>query len=413
VKKVLMVAFHYPPYKGGSGVHRTLKFSKYLPTQGWEPVVLSAHPRAYPSTGPEQLAEVTDKVIVERAFALDTARHLSLAGCYLRLMALPDQWASWWWCGVLKGLKLVRKFHPSVIWSTYPIATAHLIGLTIHRLTGLPWIADFRDSMTEENYPRDPWSRQCYLWIEKRVMQRASRLVFTAASARQMYMQRYPFLPADRCLLIPNGYDEEDFIAIKFHEPYVTTGERPVRLVHAGLIYSDERNPRPFFRALSRLKSEGLIKSSNIVIDLRASGSEEAYRKLLDDLRIADIVRLLPALPYREALQDCADADALLLFQAASCNHQIPAKAYEYLRMGKPILALTPKDGDTGKLLTETGGATIIDLNDEEEIYHAIPTFLTSFRQQTYCLPTTDLVGRFSREYQAAQLSTCLSEVTL
>src|SRR6185436_6053035 len=106
MQKVLMIAFHYPPFQGGSGVHRTLKFSRYLPEHGWQPIVLSADPRAYSSTGQEQLAEIADSVIVERAFALDTARHFSLAGRYLRLMALPDQWASWWWGGVLKGLKL-------------------------------------------------------------------------------------------------------------------------------------------------------------------------------------------------------------------------------------------------------------------------------------------------------------------
>jgi glycosyltransferase involved in cell wall biosynthesis len=406
-----MIAFHYPPFQGGSGVHRTLKFSKYLPAHGWQPVVLSANPRAYPSTGSNQIAEITDKVIVERAFALDTGRHLSLGGHYLRLMALPDQWANWWLSGVLKGLRLVRKFRPRVIWSTYPIATAHLIGLTIHRLTGLPWIADFRDSMTEENYPRDPWSRQCSLWIERHVVRHASRLVFTAASARKIYMERYPFLAEHTCLLIPNGYDEEDFSPIQFEEPNAITDGRPIRLVHAGLIYSEERDPRPFFHALSRLKSDGVIKACTVVIDLRASGSEEIYRKLLADLGISDIVRLLPELPYREALQDCAYAQGLLLFQAASCNHQIPAKAYEYLRLGKPILALTPKDGDTGNLLAQTGGATIIDLDNEEGIYRAFPNFLASLTQKSYRLPALDLVRQFSREYQASQLSTLLSQV--
>ena len=96
MRKVLMIAFHYPPYQGGSGIHRSLKFSRYLRGYGWHPIVLSAHPRAYPKIGDHQLREIPLDVIVERAFALDTAKHLSFRGRYLRLLALPDQWVSWW-----------------------------------------------------------------------------------------------------------------------------------------------------------------------------------------------------------------------------------------------------------------------------------------------------------------------------
>src|SRR5882724_12364299 len=120
MQKVLMIAFHYPPFHGGSGVHRTLKFSRYLREHGWQPIVLSAHCRAYPRTGEEQLAEIPQDVVVERAFAIDAARHLSVRGRYLRIMALPDQWASWWWPAVLAGLKTIRRYQPSIIWSTYP-----------------------------------------------------------------------------------------------------------------------------------------------------------------------------------------------------------------------------------------------------------------------------------------------------
>ena len=413
MKSLLMVAFHYPPYEGGSGVHRTLKFSRYLPQYGWRPIVLSADARAYPRTGKEQLCEIPAEAIIRRAFALDATRHLSIGGRYLRLSALPDQWANWWLCGVLKGFNLIRKFGPQAIWSTYPIATAHLIALTLHRLTGLPWIADFRDSMTEDNYPRDPWSRSFYLWIERRVVRHAAQLVFTAASARRMYMQRYQFLSADRCFLIPNGYDEEDFSAINSFRPMEIADGRPLRLVHAGLIYSDDRDPRAFFRALSRLKSVGIISARTLIIDLRASGSEDLYRKLLHEFEISDIVHLLPPLPYKEALRDCASADALLLFQAASCNHQIPAKLYEYLRLRKPILALTPREGDSGTLLNKIGGAIIVDINDEEAIYQAIPSFLDSVKQKTLPVPGLEIVERFSRKYQAAQLANCITAVTV
>jgi hypothetical protein len=120
----------------------------------------------------------------------------------------------------------------------------------------------------------------------------------------------------------------------------------------------------------------------------------------------------LPALPHRQALQDCAEADGFLLFQAASCNHQIPAKVYEYLRLGKPILALTPPEGDTGRLLSQVGGATVVDLADEEGIHHTIPRFIEALRDGRHALPDADQVFHFSRKYQSMQLAACLSELT-
>ena len=405
-----MVAFHYPPYEGGSGVHRTLKFSRYLPDHGWQPIVLSAHPRAYTQLGEEQIEEIPSDVIVKRAFALDTARHLSLGGRYLRFMALPDQWASWWWHGVFTGLKLVRKYRPNIIWSTYPVATAHLIGLTLHRLTGLPWVADFRDSMTEANYPRDPWARQSYLWIERRVVKYAHHLVFTAPLTRQMYLQRYPNLNANSCVLIPNGYDEDDFAGIETSPRNGDTERGVIRLVHAGLIYTDDRDPTTFFRVIARLKKAAVITAQKLLIDLRASGSETYYQKLLFVLDICDIVPLLPPLPHREAMKDCALADALLIFQAASCNHQIPAKTYEYLRLGKPILGLTPKESDTGRLLDEGKGATIVDLTDEETMFQVLPKFIAAVAAHSHPLPDPEYAHRYSRRFQTSQLAAVLAE---
>src|SRR5712664_704149 len=125
MSRVLMVAYHYPPCFGSSGIQRTLKFSRYLPDGGWDPIILTAHPRAYPDTNSAQLSEIPSGLPVHRAFALDAARHLVFGRHYSRWLALPDRWGSWWPGGVVAGLRLVRRYRPAVLWSTYPIATAH------------------------------------------------------------------------------------------------------------------------------------------------------------------------------------------------------------------------------------------------------------------------------------------------
>jgi hypothetical protein len=145
MKRILMIAYHFPPLRGSSGIQRTLAFSRDLREHGWHPIVLTVNPRAYPNTGADLMNDVPADVPVHRAFALDTSRHLSIRGRYPKFLALPDRWSSWSLGGIPAGLGLVRRYRPQVLWSTYPIATAHLIGLGLHSITGIPWVAGDRE----------------------------------------------------------------------------------------------------------------------------------------------------------------------------------------------------------------------------------------------------------------------------
>jgi hypothetical protein len=297
-----------------------------------------------------------------------------------------------------------------VILTTFPIASAVLIGWILHRLTGTPWVADFRDSMTEPDYPRDRSTWRVYRWLEQTTVRDASRLIFTASSAVRMYLERYPDLSPDRCSLILNGYDEEDFRNLL---PGPTVESRPLRLVHMGLLYPIERDPKPFFRAVSQLQRDGKLDAARVRIELRASGYESSYEPMIRAEGIEDLVRLLPPLPYGDALQNSANADGLLLFQAACCDHQIPAKVFEYLRLAKPILALTSDTGDTAALLRQTGGATIVDSADWQAIYRALPGFLKAAETHTHPGPDPSLIEQYSRKVQAQKLANLLNEVVL
>jgi glycosyltransferase involved in cell wall biosynthesis len=405
-----MVAFHYPPCAGSSGIQRTLNFSRHLRRHAWQPIVLSAHPRAYQRTNEQSVSLIPPGITVERAFSLNSTQHFSVRGMYPRLLSLPDPWVSWWLGAVPRGLRLIRAHRPVAIWSTFPIATAHLIGLTLHRLTRLPWIADFRDPMTEADFPPHAPTRRLYRLIEDRIARHASRLVFTAESSLRMYRERYPDVPEERWVLIPNGYDEEDFRDLGVSGAAVPASG-PLRLVHSGLVYPEERDPRPFFQALARLVKDGYVTPDTLRVELRGCGTVSYYTKILRQLRIEDLVHLLGPLPYHEALRDCAAASALLLLQGPSCNRQIPAKTYEYLRLQKPILALLDSAGDTASLLRSTGGATIADLLDENVLYREIPAFMERVRAGAHPLPDPAATRRYARHNQAQELAQCLNAI--
>ena len=414
MRNVLIIAYHFPPQAGSSGLLRSLKYCRYLPEFGWHPAVLTPHPRAYEKIDEKSLSSIPKSVPVFRSFALDTKKHMGINGRYLRYMALPDRWVSWVFGGVPTGLRAIRKQKADILYSTFPIMSAALIGLWLQRFTGLPWVLDLRDPMSQEDYPHDPLVRKVWTKVERACMRRVSRVIFTAEATRRMYLERYPeFLKPEMCVLISNGYDEADFrdLEVPAHGP-VPAGRR-IRLVHSGLIYPVERDPRPFFSAVGRLKKMGRITADRVQIVFRAPGSEDLYRTLLAERDIEDVITLEPHMPYRQALQECAEAEGLLLFQAADCDMQIPAKAYEYLRIGKPILAMTTHTGDTAALLHEVGGATVVNIASEDEIYEGLSSFVDALRVGTHPVPDRNKIQRYTRESQAGQLARVLDELTV
>ena len=411
---LLIVAYHFPPQAGSSGLLRSLKYCRYLPEFGWQPAVLTPHPRAYEKIDEKSLESIPISVPVIRSFALDTRKHMGIGGHYLRYLALPDRWVSWILGGIPAGLRAVRDHQIDVVYSTFPVMSAVVIGLGLRRFTGLPWVLDLRDPMSQDNYPHNPLVRRVWRSIEQACMRHVSRVIFTAEATRRMYLDRYPrFLTPGMCILISNGYDEEDFRTLSIPASGPAPAGRPIRLVHSGLVYPVERDPRPMFSAVSRLKKMGRLSASKVQIVFRAPGSENLYRKLLAERSIDDLIVLEPHLPYRQALQECADADGLLLFQAANFDVQVPAKAYEYLRIGKPILALTTHTGDTATLLHEMGGATIVNIASEDEIYEGLSAFVEALRAGTHPLPDKDKIRRYTRQTQAGQLAKVLDGLTV
>ncbi len=413
-----MIAFHFPPLVGSSGIQRTLRFVQHLPALGWQPLVVSANPRAYEKTSNDLLADVPAGTVVRRTFGLDTARHLQVAGRYIGWMARPDRWVSWKFDAVREGLKLIDEYKPEVIWSTYPIATAHLIASALHRKSGIPWVADFRDPMAQEGYPSEPLVRQSYLDIEADAAAHATYCVFTTPSAARTYQERYPFA-ANRMVVLENGYDEESFASAAITPPppqnadALAAGLRPLLMLHSGIVYPWERDPTQLFIALGRCRTEGSLTPADLRIRFRASVHDELLLSLAQTHGVQDFIELCPAVSYREALTEMLGVDALLVMQASNCNAQIPAKIYEYLRAGKPILGLTDPAGDTAEVLRKAGLSDMARLDSAHEIALLLPGLVRDWRNGVVSLPQALAVQQASRHGRSQALASLLERVIL
>ena len=412
-KKVLMIAFHFPPLKGSSGIQRTLKFCQYLPNRGWNPIVLSANERAYEAVSQEQIKDIPPNIVVKRAFALDTKKHLSIKGRYPIYLVLPDRWFTWFFGGVIQGYILAHRHKPSILWSTYPIATAHLIGYALHRITGIPWVADLRDPMAQDGYPENQLQWKFFKWIEDRIAKYASAVCFTSPNALEEFMTKHSIvLDKSKLHLIENGYDEESFQeALQYLKLNPPNLNKPTTLLHSGIIYPSERDPEPFFKAVSTLKKNGKLNSNIINIILRATNHDDMLNGLISSYDIKDIVILAPPLPYIEALAEMLCADGLILFQAANCNYQIPAKLYEYLRTGCPILGLTDEEGDTALILKRFPINMICNIASSEQIESTLFKFI---RQLKVFSPIADMafeLSQYSRQQKTYALANLFDRV--
>jgi glycosyltransferase involved in cell wall biosynthesis len=243
-------------------------------------------------------------------------------------------------------------------------------------------------------------------------MRHASRVIFTTQGALQMYAERYPQIPRSRWAVIQNGYDEETFSELEQSRTFLAGGN-PCVLLHSGLLYRSERNPTAFFSALAKLRESGRIDPTAVNVVLRDSGDEDYYRKMLKDLNLEEIVLLRPGVPFRDAVAEMLVADGLLIFQASNCNHQIPAKVYEYFLAGRPIFAMTDPKGDTASLLRSSGIGIIVPLDNKERILDGLVHFLELVRQGRDDMPPPHEFEKHSRRQRTKELSALLDSLAV
>ncbi len=453
MKRVLIITYYWPP-SGGSGVQRWVKFAKYLPSEGWLPVIYTPENPELTAVDKTLSAEIppeaeiirrpifepygiyrklmgkgasTDiKTMIEGSSSGDPASVTAAAAggdvtpirsgskTWKQRLSLwirgnvfvPDPRVGW----VRPSVRFLKKYlkeHPvDAIVTTGPPHSMHLIGLRLSRATGLPWISDFRD----------PWTKMYYLkhlGLSKRTWRRLGKMEQRVLDGSSTVLAVTPLVQEDfqartrtPVAMITNGYDREDF-----------SGPEPVpdgffNIVHTGLFASDG-NPLVFWKVLGSMVSDDPEFADRL--RLRLVGKVD--REVFDAIAAAGLREHVVSLGYLDhagAVREQRGATLLILPLRNDPEYRpiLPGKLFEYLAARRPILGIGQEDGAMARVLSETGAGITADWQNESAIRATLESAWNAFRQPTGLPPVTGDISRFERRALTATLAHLLNSLS-
>jgi glycosyltransferase involved in cell wall biosynthesis len=354
MRDLLLLSHAFPP-ENTAAATRPWQLYKYLPSLGYRVhVVASALERA---DNPEP--HVHRVPSAKEPWRLRFAE--KLARGFTRHLAPYDDRLPWAPYAASASATLIRAQPVEAIFSTYPFLASHIAGLWLKLTSGLPWIADFQDPILENPTRNRRWLYPYDRIVEHLIFRFADRVIANTDTVAAAMQARYPQW-ADKVSVLWNSFDPEEPVAM------VPKPERPHRvLAHVGTLYG-QRHPCLLLNTLERLEGQPL----NLTVHLVGPIEPEMLahnRPLFDRLQQRGVLEYGNRLVDRaEALRETAEADCLLLLDLNDNNAplQVPSKLLDYVRYGKPILAFTPKDSPTHRILAGSGVAFVaIDPRDE------------------------------------------------
>jgi|TARA_B110000196_G_scaffold315232_1_gene324540 hypothetical protein len=402
-KRILMVAFEFPPSNGAS-VQRILSFYRHFIDSGWDVDVLTVDPRAYANTakGSDADLPMSENGHWIRPRAYDVQRDLAWRGKYIGSMMTPDRWGLTWIPNALMAInKHIKKYKPDVIWSSAPIPSTHYIAGKIATKTGVPWVADYRDPMPYLHRPQTKWLNWIHKKIDSMVIKNASYLTYATEGNQGLYISEFNNDKVkEKSEVIANGFSEMNFKNLPSPLPEsIIFNKDCFSLYYAGVLYPDGRDPLPLFNALSKV-----IKNDNINVEVvfQGAGDGSSFNGALADLGLTDNVKFIDGVPFEQALCNMCQADALLLIQDEKFNNQVPGKIYEYLRTNNAVFLKTPSDSATCK--EADGYSNVWNGYSEDELYAALCDMIAKYNKSDKNLHCDRDVSQHSREGKAARL---------
>jgi len=446
-KKVLIIAYHFPPL-GGGGVYRTLKFAKYLPLFGWEPIILTVSNPDHPLWDYSLLKELPVDIQVYRVPAFEFSkwerkffslfkpgRNLKkekqkdrfstikevkiplgskfrglLKSTYLFLtawMRIPDDKVGWVPFALLEGLSLIKSKKVDLIYVTSPPHSSHLIGWVLSKLTRKPWVADFRDDWLEYEKMRKVYS-SLHLRLERALADRAfsstSFIIAISEFQKQTHQKNYP--QAKRIEVIYNGYDAQDldessqkehrWLDSKFH------------ICHSGYFYP--KTAFPLFEILREFFAENPDLREKIQVDL-VGYLEEEYKDWIIQNQLGEIIKSWGYREHESAINFLLKSHLLLHLIGSNGDFWkgvVTGKLFEYLASGKPIISLAPPQGEVEKIIQQAKSGWVFNPQDHQGIKNKLKESYELFLKGELKVEQDKL---FIQEFERKRLTYKLSSV--
>jgi glycosyltransferase involved in cell wall biosynthesis len=375
-----------PPLQSAQSLQAPRILSQ-LAELGWQPTVLCADPASFRDDArqldPSLEASLSRRLELLRVASLERGwfpRWIRRGAVTLRLPGSGLRGGKGLWVppAIQAGWCALKQADYAAILSFAMPWSSHAVALELARRSGRPWVAKFSDPWIDTPYFRGgPFSRWLLGWLEAFVIRRADRVVFVTQRSADAVMRKYPAAWRDKVRVIPHSFDALAEL------PSATCQTRPrLRIVHTGGLYG-VRSPEPLLRGLAELRRRSPALGDRLEV-LLVGVHEDAHRELVRRLGLDAIVQLRPPCSYVEALRLAAGADVCLVIDAPTAGESIflPSKLVDYLRLGKPVLGITPARGESADLLRQVD-CPIVEPHDLRGIADALARLLEAHKEGT------------------------------
>lgn len=426
MKRVLIITYYWPP-SGGSGVQRWLKFAKYLPQFGWQPVIYTPENPAFDVRDASLLedvpaeAEVLKTKIFEPYHLLGKPKKEKTnktnfgvlpgserAGLFHNLMLwirgnimVPDPRVFWVQPSMRYLLRYLRSHPVDMVVTTGPPHSMHLIGLGLKRATDLPWIADFRDPWSKldllDDYRIMSSVRHRYEKMEQEVLKHCDLCLTVSGQWGKMFEA----LGARRVEVISNGFDRSDV------PPETFTSSSRFIMSHFGLI-NHLRNPLPLWDALENLLSRHPQFRSDFLLKLGGNTDAVVLGAINQRPHLSACVVHEGYLQHTSLKEVYAQSSVLVLlcFNSEMGKGNIPGKLFEYLAANRPVLAFGHRGGDVDLILTKTSGGRLYSYQEDTVVLEeAILKWYKDYENRKNSGGNTEIIKLYDRRVLAERLA--------
>jgi len=423
-EKILIISYYWPP-SGGSGVQRWMYFSKYLSKFNYKPIILSVNPSyaSYPSID-KSLENQVQNIELHKTFSLEALKFyryfysdrripqsvipkktfFDKILAFIRLnLFIPDARIGWNPFAIRKALKIIRDQNIKYVITTGPPHSTHLIGLKIKKITGVKWLADFRDPWQEifylKDYFRFNFIKNLDLRLEKKVL-RSSDGIITTVGDQYHTILKNKTLVKQKFFSIYNGYDKQEFDKVKSNRPDY------FNIVFTGVL-SENNNYNIFLKAIQRL--DPLKKYQKIKFTLAGHVDNhiiDFFSKFIDTQSVG-------YLPHNQAIKLMKSSHLLVNFnyQGTHAPDMISGKLLEYLATGSPILNISHVNSESESLISLSENSATFSENDLDKIVSYISKSYTTWLKGEFKEKIPNNIGEFSRLNLTRRLATIIRDI--